>query len=107
MAASEITEEEWNRIVHINLSGVFLSMKYEIPLMLKQGGGAIVNTASGAGVKGFSGEAAYTGAKHGAVGLTKSAALDYAAQNIRISITALSHCKGVDYSVKACSHAME
>jgi hypothetical protein len=52
-------------------------MKYEIPLMLKQGGGAIVNTSSGAGVKGFKGGAAYVAAKHGVVGLTKAAALDY------------------------------
>jgi len=84
MPIAEMTTDEFRRVIDINLMGVFFCMKYEIPAMLERGGGVIVNTSSTAGLRGYDKLGPYTASKHAVAGLTKSTALEYAAQGIRV-----------------------
>lgn len=90
---TECPLENWDRVVGTNLSGVFYSMRAEIPAIVAQGGGAVINIASILGMVAAAGTPAYTAAKHGVVGLTKVAALEYGAQNVRVNAVAPSYIR--------------
>jgi NAD(P)-dependent dehydrogenase (short-subunit alcohol dehydrogenase family) len=107
---AEIEEEGWDAVMNINLKGVWMCMKYEIPAMLKSGKGAIVNVSSIYGFKPSDvGHAPYCASKHGVIGLSKTAAIDYAQQGIRVNVISpgFTHSEMVDPVVEALPEVMK
>ena len=107
--------EQWDRIIAVNLTGVFNEVRHQIPAMLALGRGSIVNVSSIMGFRGFAGQPAYTAAKHGVIGFTKAAALDHSAQGIRINAVApgfidtplLGHLSDEKRNAAAALHPMQ